>query len=572
MKIKGLIVLSILLIVGVIVWAKVSSDEKFSLAKDLPNGALVYLQTDDLPQLIKLWDESKLKEDYLESQNFKEFQNSHLGIKLAERFVDFQTSIGFTLELSTLSRLAEKRAAIAIYDIGKLDFVYVSPMNKELFAITMFAQNSSTFAESTLEDGTSFYQIEFKVDRERQNQKLIFANIKGRFVLATREKLFLRTITAIKGKQRLYDEVNFKKLCEKITPNLITLWVDQEKLNTDYYFKRHWLMSNVEDLQNIRAGIFDVSLDENSLMEKREFLLKVPQNPARIPPSDAKDLLNKVPENVPFYRLQKINEKRLGQAIYDTLFDKQIVEQKSPKRSNHLSYYDGDNYYRSDYDYLDSDFDEDVKEAENEEIVKAEKFQTNQISDALASANPTTILTAASQQMLENPLFVEFRKVAIVSLRNPNSFQANQFENSIVKALKNRVTVADTKFIWESENSVRKLKIPLIGWEVGYVVNDNKLFIANNFECLPSFVSNENNLTESKTDFDDLTVIKLQNNEANFVDIMQKLTVENDDFFVGNISSLLAVISNVKQIEVRKSNEGLMTSEIISLKYQSTEQ
>ncbi len=557
MKAKCLIVL---LFVGIVVWAKVSSNEKFSLAKDLPNGALVYLQTDDLPQLIKLWDESKLKEKYLESQNFAEFKTSHLGIKLGERFSDFENSTGFSLDLQTLNSLAENRAAVAVYDIGKLDFVYVSPMNKELFAITMFAQNSSKFAESTLEDGTSFYQIEFKVDRERQNQKLIFANMKGRFVLATSEKLFLRTITAIKGKQRLYDEVNFRNLSERMTPNLVTIWVNQEKLNTDYYFKRYWLMSNVEDLQNIRAGIFDVSLDENGLTEKREFLLKKPQHSVRISPNDTKDLLSKVPENVPFYRLQKIEEKRLGKAIYDTLFDKQIVEQTSRKRSSHLSYYDNDNYYKSDYNYLDSDFDEDVKEVENEEIIKAEIFQTNQISDALTSANPTTILTAASPQMLENPLFVEFRKAAIISLKNPNDFQANQFENSIIEALKNHVTVADTEFIWESESGLRKLKIPLVGWEIGYQMKDNKLFVANSFEFLREIGSTENELLENNDSFDDLTVIRLQNHEENFEQIFQKVKNENE-FFVGNIGSLLDVISDFKEITIKRRLDGYFLNE-----------
>ncbi|HRH46687.1 MAG TPA: hypothetical protein PKY82_33895, partial [Pyrinomonadaceae bacterium] len=222
MKIKIAIITLILLVVGVFVWAKTSSKDKFSQAKDFPNGALVYLQITDLPQAIKLWNESKLKEKYQESQNFKEFQLSHLGIKLTERFKGLSDATGFSIDLQTLSGLAEKQAAVAIYDIGKLDIVFIAPMNEELFSATMFAQNSSSFEENELADGTTFYVLEAEVDRQRQKQKVIFANIKGRFVLATSEKLFLQTIVAIKGKQRLYDEMNFKNLSERIAPNLAT--------------------------------------------------------------------------------------------------------------------------------------------------------------------------------------------------------------------------------------------------------------------------------------------------------------------------------------------------------------
>jgi hypothetical protein len=559
MKNKIILGLVLLLIIGVIVWAKTSSNEKFSLAKDLPNGALVYLQTDNLPKLIKIWDESKLKAIYLESQNFAEFSSSHLGIKLTERFADFQNSIGFPLELSTFRGLVEEKAAIAVYDIGKLDFVFVAPMNADLFSATMFAQNSTKFAEMKLEDGTSFYQIEFKVDRERQNQKLIFTNIKNRFVLATNDKLFLQTIYAIKGKQRLYDEANFRKLSERITPNLVTIWVNQEKLNVDYYFKRYWMMSKVEDLQNIRAGIFDLSFNENGLTEKREFLLKEPQLTGKISNVEAKDLLVKVPENIPFYRLQKAVEKQLGEAIYNTLFDKQSVEKISRKRSNNWSYYDSNEYYRNNYNYLNSDFDEAINETNDEEIFDVKPFATNQISAAISLANPSAILTATSPKMLENPLFVEFRKVAIISLKNQSAFQSNQFENSIIEALKNLVTVADTKFIWEAQNNFRNLKIPMLGWEIGYVLKDDKMFIANDFEFLESFVSVKNEQS-GKVDFDDLTVIRLENHDADFEQIMQKIKTENDDFFVGNISSLLAVIGDVKQIEIRKKNENLVMS------------
>lgn len=566
MKIKGLIFLSILLIMSVLVWAKTSGKENFSQAKDFPSGALVYLQIADLPQFIKFWNDSKLKEKYLESQNFAEFQNSHLGIKLAERWNDIDNAIGFALDSQTVVGLAEKQAAISIYDIGKLEIVFVAPMNETLFSATMFVQKSGNFAESEMEDGTKYYALEAEVDRQRQKQKIIFANFKGRFVLATSEKLFLQTLAAIKGKQRLYDESNFRKLSERITPNLATIWANQEKLNADYYFKRYWLMSNVEDLQNIQAGIFDLNVTEKGLIEKREFLLKEAQNSTQVSNAEVKDLISKVPENVPFYRVQKADEKQLGVAIYNTFFDKQIVEKSKRSYSSNWSYDDYDNHYEKDYYYLDSDFDEDVKDTNEEEIVETKPFQTDQVSKALSSANPSAILIATSPKMLENPLFVEFRKAAIISLKNPNAFQANQFENSITEALKNRVTVAGANFVWETEKDLRKLKIPMLGWEVGYQIKDGKLFISNKFELLEECFLTENKSEIEAQSFSDLTVIRPANRREIFDDVMESLSTDND-FFIGNVSSLLDVIDDVKEVEVKRETENLYLSEEVFLKF-----
>jgi hypothetical protein len=80
MKTKSVVILFVLLIVSILVWAKTTSNEQFSQAKDFPGGALIYVQVSDLPQVIKLWEESKLKENYLASQNFSELQKRHLGI------------------------------------------------------------------------------------------------------------------------------------------------------------------------------------------------------------------------------------------------------------------------------------------------------------------------------------------------------------------------------------------------------------------------------------------------------------------------------------------------------------
>src|ERR1051325_8830379 len=119
-KIIGLVLLAS---AAVIISAKASRPkaEAFSLAEDCPRGALVYTQFADLPALLKQWDGSPLKQQYLASTNLQQLAGRHLAIKLVQRCEELSCALGFTVDLSMLGASADNRAALAIYDIGRLE-------------------------------------------------------------------------------------------------------------------------------------------------------------------------------------------------------------------------------------------------------------------------------------------------------------------------------------------------------------------------------------------------------------------------------------------------------------------
>ena len=85
---------------AVLAFAQIKKNETdaFSMAESFPSGALIYAQFQDLPALLKLWNESKLKQNYLESANFRQFSNRHLALKLAGRFSEYNEKLGFPLD------------------------------------------------------------------------------------------------------------------------------------------------------------------------------------------------------------------------------------------------------------------------------------------------------------------------------------------------------------------------------------------------------------------------------------------------------------------------------------------
>ncbi len=600
------------------VWTRISSGapKEFAAADDFPRGALVYAQFQDLPQLIKLWEKSALKQKYLESQNFAEFQNRHLALKLISRWQEFDQALAFETDAATLANAAENRAAAAIYDIGKLEFVFIAPISDEKFAATMFFQNQKQFEKTTLPDKTIYYSREVKADRGRQQQKILFANIKGRFVLATSEGLLLRAVANINGiarKDRLSDEPAFSALAAKTTTHLATVWVNQAKLNEDWYFKHYWISQNVEQLKKIQAGIFDFEMPDGKIVERRTFLLNdstVPES--SIPAAEAAQLQAMIPNNAAFFKMQSVAGKGTWAAnqILETILDKApetVAKDRSPRWDSYssFSYRDSDDSANSDdssdyYPYYGSNFDENINEDKTDSDDAASQSnlpQTNRLAaleQILAAAEASSTVSIADPQVLKNPLFAEFRRATILNLRSPANFNQTAFEEAVSEAVQNRLGVAGSRLnlVWEPktdhEKTWHELNLPALGWRINCALRENELIIADNQELLKSIMDAKNEQAEQAV-FDELTIIRMSQRQNAFDGVMQKIeqkkpvpkkAVQSDgaatdenaadddddesDFFTGNISSLLDTIEAVDRVEIRKNRQANILEEQIS--------
>nr|MBA3692338.1 hypothetical protein [Acidobacteriota bacterium] len=421
MKIKAAAI--VFVFIGIVAYAAFSAKREFAPAEDLPREAVVYVEFTDLPAFLQLWEKSELRQKYLESENFNSLKRRRLGLKLASRWQEFNEAVGFSLDLETVGGLAEKRAAIGIYDVGKLEFVFIAPVSSEIFTATKFFLNKEQFEEKLLENGTSVFSVDVAADRGRESQKLLFASVKERFVLATSEKLLLQTVNNINGKtnkNRLIDEPSFKSLTENLKPNLVSVWVSQTALNKDYYFKRYWLMPDTNKLKNIRAGIFGISLEGKKVVERRKFLLEKEVNTTKLNPTEMQKMLSFVTSNVSFYRLQTADAKTSVNAIFDCIFDRKIQIAKAEPRnySPSYSFYDFDDSEERDYEYLDRKFDETIDEAPEDnfkksKVIEDKSYQSN-LQNILQTANPQSVLTLTEPKNLPMPLFAEFRRATVI--------------------------------------------------------------------------------------------------------------------------------------------------------------
>ena len=617
-RLRWLTALLVLVCVALIVYARStrSSKNAYSLAGDLPRGALVYAQFANLPELLKQWDQSQLKERYLSSTNYQQLQHRHLAMKLISRWEEFNNALGFPIELATIGASTDGAAAVAIYDIGQLDLLFVAPISEEKVALTQFFTSKDQFEEAETPDGTPYYRQEVEADRGRQKQVFAFATVNGRFILGTNEKLFLRAIaniTARAKKDSIADDPTFKTLSQKVTPHFATIWVDQSRLNADYYFKRYWLMQNVAELKSIRAGIFDLEQQQSRWIERREFLTTATaeRGNASITAAELRKVYSRTPDDAPFVRLRSVvnDVSATGQIIRDTLFDS-ALEQESGGRTWSWDSYSSDDFYAlGDDDYerysrysslgdnydttIDDPYDSRVSDrpepGRNPMAAELEQQFLTGLRNVLGPARPSTVAVATTPHATKGPLFVEFRKVAIFNLQSPGSLRRESLEQTIAQGAQARLTIVNpgSQPKWENRNDAglawRSLDLPMLGWEICYAVKDNMLIVSNSNELMKAVLDPREKDQQSNVnvpaDVDELTIIRFDRRKESFDDIVNVLDADaikqqqtnnnsiggSQEFFSGNISSLLNVASDVSRIEIKRKSSGNSLHEQIEL-------
>jgi hypothetical protein len=556
----------------VVAYAVVSAvrTRAFSPAADLPRGAMVYLQFEDLPGFVKLWNQSSFKEKYLQSQNFESLSQRHLGLKIASRWQEFSDAVGMPIDTDVLSSVADKRAAIAVYDIGKLDVVFIAPMKAETFEATRLMQNSNKFDDEQLDDGTHIYRVNVDADRGRQKQQVTFTHVKGRLIVATSEKLLAETVSIITGrlqKSALSDDPAFSTLAGRVMPKTLAVWVDQTALNSDYYFKRYWLMSDVGSLKNSRSGMFDLSIDDGGISEDREFLLNEPAAAAAVSPVDARQLLSRVPGGVPYYKIRRASADAMKESLASVLSLEAQDEEQDAGISRKSGPYANTDY--DDDDYGNDKFDQYIDEIDDDATTVTTKNDTAiDLSTGIRSAGPRAVLTLARSRAEQAPLFVEFDKAAVVTLASPAALDRTAFERSLADALAASLLVRgqklDAQWVTKTDKkgeSWRELAAPMLGWSIEYSVQGNQLIIANEPEFLSEvLITHEKISNGTEVEFSELTVVRPNQVRDDFQSTFERVA-EKDDLFTGNILSLVDSTPAIDKIEITRSYQGRLMRE-----------
>jgi hypothetical protein len=585
--------------------------EQLKLAGVMPKGAMVYLQVRDLGTLMKTWGASPAHEAFYNSASFKNFEKSNIYLKFQDRRKDFETALGFGLDETRLSELAGTASAVAIYDIGKVEMVFVTEVGREKAIATEMFKHVPQFQERSA-NSSPYYVRDVSTDAGRLNQQFCFAYLQGKLLITTTEGLMIRALANSKtagDDAMLADVLSIANLAKGFAARDLTMWVDQQKLNHSRHFKSYWIYGNAgeksrDSLAKIESGLIDLRFAADGLNEQRWFkTTETVQSATALTADQATAFLRFVPRDTQFVEMRSEVGADLNEAASLALFGKNFDESNafgevpeaessdSEERSEESS---GGRVER--YRKLDARFDKDVddaqaKPAENSHSSSA-KLQTSG-----AKANPLTVLTkldamlktsasfaemARSKDEAGKP-FVHFERAVIVETKS--AVDKNALEKLISDEMRERfvVTGIDPQLTWQTEGTVRFLGQSLLEQGAAYAISGKYLVLASSKEFVrdilqagttaPATTRIEGaaefyamvRITDAKPVYDKL-MAKLDGKIAGKPASDSEESEAEIKFFSDNLPSFIQATS-IKEMRVRRNTEGAILSERIAYSY-----
>ena len=265
------------------------------LARIFPAGAMLYLEAKDFQAELRAWNASDEQKRWLASVNYESFQRSNLYLKLNAAWTEFSAAAGFVPDSALVASLAGGQSALAIYDIGNLEFLYVTRIPTARVTATALWQSRTKY--ETRHAGNSDFFVH--VDSGRT---VAFASAGDYLVLGTREELVAGALRLLAGETLtpVTQEAWFADTTSAAaTPGDLRLVLNLEALIKSPQYRSYWIQRNASEVRNYRAGIADLVRTNGELREDRIFVRK---NAAQAAAAPADNLLRLAPDSAAFCR------------------------------------------------------------------------------------------------------------------------------------------------------------------------------------------------------------------------------------------------------------------------------
>jgi hypothetical protein len=270
MKWKWILLALASLLLLVWAFAQAPAAAPVDLARVVPPGPLLYLEAKDLGGLLRDWNGSQEKQVWLGSDNFQVFSRSRLYLKLEQAQTEFAAAAGLPPNMDLLSNAAGGQTALAIYDIGKLEFLYVTRMSSDRFAGGALWKSRGNY-QPRQSAGIDYY---IKTD-PASRRVAAFAASKDYVVLATREDLLASALSLISGQagSSVTGEPWFDRAVKEAkSPGELRMVMNFDKLSKSPHFRSYWIQQNITELKQYTAGISDAARANGELRENRVLL------------------------------------------------------------------------------------------------------------------------------------------------------------------------------------------------------------------------------------------------------------------------------------------------------------
>lgn len=243
-----------------------------NLASLMPQGAQVYLEAKDLSGLLQEWNASPEKAAWMKSDNYEVFSRSRLLLRLSQAQQQFATAAGVPPDYKFLGEVAGQQSALGIYNIGKLELLYITRLPSSSAMKSGLWQQRSKF-EPRQSAGKPFF-----VRTEPESGRVVAFAVDGDYlILGTREDLVAGALALSAGqKMSTLDQdgwfVDTVKAGKE--PGDLRLLVHLSEVAKTPQFRSYWIQQNITEMRQYESSITDLYRTAGEYREERALLLK----------------------------------------------------------------------------------------------------------------------------------------------------------------------------------------------------------------------------------------------------------------------------------------------------------
>jgi hypothetical protein len=537
----------------------------------LPEGALLSIEARDFGSLLHDWNTSEEKRAWLTSDNYSAFSTSRLFTRLSQAQDEFSAAAGLPTDGSLLEKVAGKQSCLGLYDIGNLEFVYVTRLEQQAVENTPLWQTRAKFEQRT-EAGTAFY-----VHKDAQSSRIAaFAARDGWLILGTREDLVAGVLDRLAGKasQNLAGEEWFVEAVKQAAGERgdLRMVLNLEKIVPSPYFRSYWIQQNITEMKQYSSAVSDLYRSSQSYREER-VLVRRAGVPA-VSHGDMRSLAAIAPEDAAFYAAQASPDaENLLRSLRDNLLEVK-PERQAASYTTAPAAVAAENAGSSTQ--LDTTIDTApiaVKQADAYAPLRA----------LLAVQQPDASLTVFSSRAPKDGVFVSLQAAMVVSAAQ--AWDENVVRQALTQALLPGLTTGKLGVNWEKRSSAGATYLALDGAVPLYIAVNGKLLLLANDSVLMEKLLARRPASVPAGGNDSVTYAALfrhSQEQGNFRKLMAQLDLaghrgttdqaettagETPAFFSGDAASFSRAFSRLESERIEEKDQGATVTQTVTYQW-----
>jgi hypothetical protein len=558
-------------VLGLVVWAAVNNIEAADPARLLPDGALLFLEARDFRGLLNDWNSSSERRTWIKGDNYAAFSRSRLYERLSQAQDEFSTAATIPTDENLLTSVTGHQSALALYDIGNLEFVYLTRMDQAQAESTPLWHVRDKFEQRT--EGAAQFFVHQDI---QSNRTAAFAVLDGWLILGTRADLVAGVLERLQGAQAhsLSDEPWYVDALKQAKESLgdLRMVINLDKVVPSPYFRSYWVQRNITEMKQYRAVLCDLHRTNQEYREDRALLRRAGATAAAS--GDASSLLAAAPDDAVFASAMAspAPERILAEMrenILDLKPERAQVAWSAPQTATPQNAGSASN--------LETRIDV-------APVIVAESDPYQPMRTLLASAQPAALLEVFTTRAPKDQMFVSVDRGII--LQSASQWNVTAVQNAITEAVRPGLTTSQLGVEWIEKPAPGGSYYALSGQvQIFFAIHNTELLVATSEPLLQSLLSRTSQ--NSKPSASGATYAAVfrhpQSEQQNYRKLVDRLDSagsgtqnpqKSDDdaeaaegrtppFFSGNVASISRTFSNVVRESIEEKDQGELVTQTV---------